>query len=70
MFESCQLYIEVIWEKALSTYCDQYSLVEKPIRCAQLLYDYCSLRLGGDSKATARVLSAVQNDVYTTGVMM
>jgi hypothetical protein len=32
--------------------------------------DYCPLRLGGDSGATARVLSAVQNDMYTTGVMM
>jgi hypothetical protein len=46
------------------------SLVEKPVHCAQLLCDCCLLRLGGDLGATARVLSAVQNDVYTTGVMM
>jgi hypothetical protein len=26
--------------------------------------------LGGDLGATTRVLSVVQNDVYTTGVMM
>jgi hypothetical protein len=30
----------------------------------------CPLRLGGDSRATARAFSAVQNDMYTTGVMM
>jgi hypothetical protein len=29
MFESCQLYIEVIWEKALSTYYDQYCIMEE-----------------------------------------
>jgi hypothetical protein len=45
-------------------------LVEKPIRSVQLLCDGCPLRLGGDSRATARVLSAIQNDVYTTGVML
>jgi hypothetical protein len=46
------------------------SLIEKLVRCAQLLYDGCPLRLGGDSGATARAFLAVQNDVYTTGVMM
>jgi hypothetical protein len=46
------------------------TLVEKPVRCAQLLCDGYPLRLGGDSGATARVLSVVQNDVYTTGVML
>jgi hypothetical protein len=46
------------------------TLVEKPIRCAQLLCDDCPLRLGGDSGATARALLAVQNDVYKMGVMM
>jgi hypothetical protein len=45
-------------------------LVEKPVRCAQLLCDGCPLRLGGDLGATVRVLSTMQNDVYTTGVMM
>jgi hypothetical protein len=47
-----------------------HPLVEKSVRCTQLLCDGCPLRLGGDSGATARALSAVQNDVYTTGVMM
>jgi hypothetical protein len=51
-------------------HCLCFSLVEKLVHCAQLLCDCCPLRLGGDSGATARVLSAVQNDVYTTGVMM
>jgi hypothetical protein len=46
------------------------SLVEKPVRCAQLLCDCCPLQLGGDSGATARAFLAVQNDVYATGVMM
>jgi hypothetical protein len=36
----------------------------------EFLCDKCSLRLGGDLGATARALSAVQNDVYTTGIMM
>jgi hypothetical protein len=48
----------------------QETLVEKPVSYAQLLYDGCPLRLGGDSRATARAFSAVQNDVYTSGVMM
>jgi hypothetical protein len=30
----------------------------------------CPLRLAGDSGATARAFLAVQNDVYTTGVMI
>jgi hypothetical protein len=30
----------------------------------------CPLRLGGDSGAIARAFLAVQNDVYTTRVMM
>jgi hypothetical protein len=30
----------------------------------------CPLRLGGDSGATVRAFLVVQNDVYTTGVMM
>jgi hypothetical protein len=30
----------------------------------------CPLRLGGDSRVTAGVFSAVQNVVYTTGVML
>jgi hypothetical protein len=47
-----------------------FSLVEKPIRYAQLLYDGCPLRLGGDSGATARAFLAVQNDVYKMVVMM
>jgi hypothetical protein len=51
-------------------YHNQHALVEKPIRCAQLLCDGCPLRLGGDSGATARALLAVQNDVYTTEVML
>jgi hypothetical protein len=46
------------------------SLIEKLVRCAQLLCDGCPLRLGGDSGATARAFLTVQNDVYTTGVMM
>jgi hypothetical protein len=46
------------------------TLVEKLVRCAQLLCDNCPLRLGGDSGATARALSALQNDLYMTGVMM
>jgi hypothetical protein len=45
-------------------------LVEKPVHCAQPLCDCCPLWVGGDLGATARALSAVQNDVYTTGVMM
>jgi hypothetical protein len=45
-------------------------LVEKPICCTQLLCDGCPLRLGGDSGAIARALTAVQNDMYTTGIMM
>jgi hypothetical protein len=49
---------------------DPHSLIEKPVCCAQLLCDGCPLRLGGDSGATARALSVVQNDMYTTGVMM
>jgi hypothetical protein len=43
------------------------ALVEKPVCCAQLC---CPLRLGGDLEATARAFLAVQNDMYTTGVMM
>jgi hypothetical protein len=50
--------------------CSVLTLVEKPVRCAQLLCDCCPLRLGGDSEATMRAFLAVQNDVYTTGVMM
>jgi hypothetical protein len=46
------------------------TLVEKPVRCAQLLCDGCHIRLGGDSGATARALSAVQNGMYMTGVML
>jgi hypothetical protein len=46
------------------------SLVEKLVRCAQLLCDGCPIRLGGDSGATTRALSAVQNDMYMTGVML
>jgi hypothetical protein len=46
------------------------TLVEKPICNTQFLCDGCPLRPDGDSGATARVLLAVQNDVYTTGVML
>jgi hypothetical protein len=46
------------------------ALVEKLVRCAQLLCDDCPLQLGGDSGTTARALSVVQNEVYTTGVML
>jgi hypothetical protein len=46
------------------------TLIEKPVRCAQLLCDCCPLQLGGDSGATARAFLHVQNDVYMTGVMM
>jgi hypothetical protein len=30
----------------------------------------CPLRLDGDSRVTAGAFSAMQNDVYTTGVML
>ena len=46
------------------------SLVEKPVRCAQLMCDSYLLRLGGDLEATARSFSTVQNDVHTTRVML
>jgi hypothetical protein len=46
------------------------TLVGKPVRCAQFLCDGCPLRLGGDLGATARAFLTMQNDVYTTGVMM
>jgi hypothetical protein len=46
------------------------TLVEKPVCCAQFLCDGCPVRLGGDSRATTRVFLVVQNDVYTTRVIM
>jgi hypothetical protein len=54
----------------LCTFPPPKTLVEKSIRCAQLLCDCYPLRLGGDLGATARAFLAVQNDVYATGVIM